>query len=110
MNTDSQVRLAGSHAGSQGDCDGKFAWVQTQICRVALGYIDSIACPYCGSDVTLGVEKLCCEPLGEATAAVLYRMESGCEAGGGLAGCPEPQSVAGPVGAAMTLEGNISVN
>ena len=53
----------------------KFAWVEYQINQAMLGNIESIACPYCGSNVMLGVEKLCCEPMGVATATLLSRLE-----------------------------------
>jgi hypothetical protein len=55
----------------------KFAWIEHQIRQVILGNLESIACPYCGSDVVIGEEKLCCMPMGDVTAALLGRMEAG---------------------------------
>jgi hypothetical protein len=54
----------------------KFAWVGHQIRRVTLGHSDSVACPYCQSTVILGVQRLCCDPMGEATETVLRHIET----------------------------------
>jgi hypothetical protein len=53
----------------------KLAWAKYQICQAALGFSESITCPYCDSDVVLGAEKLCCDPMGVATSIVLDQME-----------------------------------
>jgi hypothetical protein len=58
--------------------DQKFAWVESQIRRVALGKAESIGCPYCLSSIIVGVDRLCCPSMGEATASVLRRMEAEC--------------------------------
>lgn len=76
MSTDLQIRIRNGAAIPEPDSDGRFAWVEYQICQVTLGYLDSISCPYCGSSVRMGVEKMCCDPIGEATATVLRRMEA----------------------------------
>jgi hypothetical protein len=60
------------------DSARKFAWVESQIHRVALGKTESIGCPYCFSSVTVGVDRLCCASMGEATATVLEAMETDC--------------------------------
>jgi hypothetical protein len=52
-----------------------FARVDYQIRQASLGRLASLVCPYCSSNVMLGVEKLCCVPMGEAVDAVLRRME-----------------------------------
>ena len=48
------------------------AWVQRQIRQATPGLIESITCPYCSSNVILGAENLCCEPISQATVTVLY--------------------------------------
>jgi hypothetical protein len=53
-----------------------FARVESQVRRATLGGITSLDCPYCSSNVTLGVEKLCCTKMGEAVETVLTRMEA----------------------------------
>jgi hypothetical protein len=58
------------------DPAGKFAWIESQIRRVTLGQAGSIGCPYCMSSVTVGVDSLCCVPMGEAVATVLQSMEA----------------------------------
>jgi len=57
------------------DTTQKFAWIEYQIRQVTLGNLNAIACPYCGSSVVMGVEKLCCEPMGDATLTLLRSME-----------------------------------
>jgi hypothetical protein len=54
----------------------KTAWVEHQIHQVTLGNIDSVACPYCGSNVMIGVEGLCCRPMGDAATTLLERIEA----------------------------------
>ena len=54
----------------------KFALVDSQIRRVALGRAESLDCPYCLSSVKVGVDRLCCASMGEATATVLQTMEA----------------------------------
>lgn len=58
------------------DAAHKFAWVEAQIRQAILGRATSISCPYCSSNVVLGEEKLCCDQMGEATTALLQRMEA----------------------------------
>jgi hypothetical protein len=53
----------------------RVAWLRHQIRQVTTGNVGSIVCPFCGSKVTLGLEKLCCEPMGETVATVLNRTE-----------------------------------
>lgn len=48
---------------------------ERQIRQAMLGMTDSIVCPYCSSNVMLGAEKLCCEPMGEVVANLLHRTE-----------------------------------
>ena len=54
----------------------KLAWAERRIRQWALGNMKSIECPYCLSRATSGVEKLYCEPMGEATETVLRHMET----------------------------------
>src|SRR5450631_2032950 len=54
----------------------KAAWVEYQIRQATLGNLDSIACPFCGSNVVLGVERLCCKPMFDVAAILLDRMET----------------------------------
>jgi hypothetical protein len=54
----------------------KFVWVESQIRRVTLGQEQTIGCPYCMSSVMVGVDRLCCVPMGEAVATVLQSMEA----------------------------------
>jgi hypothetical protein len=56
----------------------KFARVECQIRQAVLGSLEFIVCPYCASNVKLGVQKLCCKPMGEAAASVLRCMETEC--------------------------------
>lgn len=58
------------------DPEQKFAWAESQIRRVALGKAESIGCPYCLSSIVIGVDRLCCPSMGEATASVLQSMEA----------------------------------
>jgi hypothetical protein len=81
MSTDFRTCVRNCDTNSQADSDGKFAWVQYQLRQAALGLIDCIACPYCGSNVVLGLEKLCCESINEATGIVLDSMEVGEDGG-----------------------------
>jgi hypothetical protein len=69
-----QHRVPCGDTFSRAQSDGKFAWVQYQICQAVLGHIDSIVCPYCGSRVMLGVQQMCCDAINEATAVVLHDM------------------------------------
>jgi hypothetical protein len=52
------------------------AWAEHQLREAAMGNLDSIVCPYCGSNVLLGIEEFCCGPMIEATAILLDRMEA----------------------------------
>lgn len=83
MNSYYQIRVWNGATSPPCDADGRFAWVQHQIRQATLGLIESLACPYCGSNVILGAEKLCCEPISQATAIVLYDVEARdlCETG-----------------------------
>jgi hypothetical protein len=85
----------------------QFALVDHQIRQVCLGRLASLLCPYCSSRVVLGVEKLCCVRMGEATDAVLRRMEPhdrleiGIERGVLTDYQSPPPSIADAVGVAM---------
>jgi hypothetical protein len=54
----------------------KTDWVQWQLHQAALGNRDTIACPYCGLTVVLGVEGLCCGAMNDIASELLERMES----------------------------------
>jgi len=54
----------------------KTAWVERQIRQATLGNLDSIACPFCGSTVVWGVERLCCKTMDDVTAIFLNGMET----------------------------------
>jgi hypothetical protein len=72
----------------------KFAWIEHQIRQVMFGNLNSVACPYCGSETAIGEEKLCCAPMGDAAATVLHRIEPGLVFEmGGFAYPLEPQLV-----------------
>ena len=58
------------------DPTGKFASAGYQIRQATLGRTESIACPYCLSTVILGVQTLCCDPMGKATETVLRHIET----------------------------------
>jgi len=54
----------------------KAAWLEWQLRQATSGNRDTIACPYCGLTVVLGVERLCCGPMNDVTAKLLESMES----------------------------------
>jgi hypothetical protein len=54
----------------------KMAYVEHQIFKVQKGEIDMIECPYCGVGCMAGVQSLCCTLMGDAVAAVLFKMET----------------------------------
>ncbi len=54
----------------------KFASAGYQIRQATLGHTESIACPYCRATVILGVQTLCCDPMGKATETVLNYIET----------------------------------
>ncbi len=66
-NTNDEMARASPH---------KAAWVEQQILQATLGNRNSIACPYCGSTVVWGVDKLCCKPMNDAAAIFLINMET----------------------------------
>ena len=49
--------------------------VEYQLRRVMLGEVDSVVCPYCGSTVVMGLDKLCCKPMAEVADEVLRDTE-----------------------------------
>ena len=53
----------------------KIAFIQQQILEVRAGLKSFIACPYCGAENTPVDERLCCKLFGEASIAVMDRME-----------------------------------
>ena len=83
VNIDFTTRGLTCNTNSQAEHDENLAWVLDQIRQAVRGAIDSITCPYCGSNVVLGVEKLCCESVSQATGIVLEYMEveNLCETG-----------------------------
>jgi hypothetical protein len=53
----------------------KIDFIRDQICELRAGLRSFILCPYCGAENTPVDERLCCKLFGEASAAVLDRME-----------------------------------
>lgn len=53
----------------------KLEFIKSQIMQVRAGLLSFVQCPYCGHENTPVDEKLCCALFGEASAAVLDRME-----------------------------------
>lgn len=53
----------------------KLDFIRRQIGEIQVGAKSFILCPYCGAENTPVDEKLCCKLFGEASAAVLDRME-----------------------------------
>ena len=45
--------------------------VEYQLRQVMLGKVDSVACPYCGNTIIMGVDKLCCERMAEVADELL---------------------------------------
>lgn len=56
--------------------EAKVAYVEHQIFKVQRGDLDSIECPYCGLSFVAGTPTLCCALMGEAVAAVLFKIET----------------------------------
>jgi hypothetical protein len=53
----------------------KIDFIRGQIVDVRLGLLTFILCPYCGTENNPAKTYLCCNLFGEASAAVLDRME-----------------------------------
>jgi hypothetical protein len=52
------------------------ASAEHQVYQAALGNLDSVACPYCGSNVRVGIDGICCKPMDDAATTVLDHLES----------------------------------
>ena len=53
----------------------KIEFIRDQIFQIRAGLLTFVRCPYCGKENTPVDEKLCCELFGNASAAVLDRIE-----------------------------------
>lgn len=53
----------------------RIAYVEHQIYEARAGRLDFLECPYCRHITVNGEESLCCESMGEAVAAVLFKIE-----------------------------------
>ena len=93
------------------DSNQKMDWAEYQIRQVVVGRMESVACPFCLSNVILGEDKLCCGSMIAAATTVLRRMETeGLAETDGLRVYPgEPQSISDPVGVRMKLNASRSI-
>ena len=53
----------------------KLDYIRDQIFQVRAGLLSFVTCPYCGQENTPADDHLCCKLFGEASAAVLDRLE-----------------------------------
>jgi hypothetical protein len=53
----------------------KIEFIRNQIFQVRAGLLSFIACPYCGHENTPVDERVCCKLFGEASMAVMDRIE-----------------------------------
>jgi hypothetical protein len=54
----------------------KVQYVERQIVLAQRGEVEMICCPYCGIACMVGAESLCCDLLGQAVHAVLFKFET----------------------------------
>jgi hypothetical protein len=53
----------------------KLQFIQGQISEIRAGLLTFIQCPYCGKENVPETDFLCCELFGQASAAILDRLE-----------------------------------
>jgi hypothetical protein len=53
----------------------KLAYLEQQVTEIRMGLLTFMTCPYCGKENTPADERLCCALFGEATTAILDRLE-----------------------------------
>ena len=53
----------------------KIEYIHSQILQIRAGLLSFITCPYCGTENTPADVHVCCKMFGEASMAILDRME-----------------------------------
>ena len=53
----------------------KLDFIRDQILQVRAGFLNFITCPYCGHENTPVDEWVCCQKFGDASMAVIDRMD-----------------------------------
>lgn len=53
----------------------KLDFIRDQVMQIRVGLLSFITCPYCGTENTPADERVCCKLFGEASIAVIDRMD-----------------------------------